>query len=43
MGVYVLNKNILKYIPSKKKFGFDNLISTLLKKKKKINLNLNIW
>lgn len=37
MGVYVLNKNILKYIPSEKKFGFDNLISTLLKKKEKIN------
>lgn len=36
MGIYMLNKNILKYIPNKKFFGFDNLMIKLLKLKKRV-------
>lgn len=32
MGVYVMNKSILEYIPNNTPFGFDNLIHLLLKK-----------
>jgi len=35
MGIYILRKNILKYIPRNKFFGFDNLMYKLLKLKKK--------
>lgn len=37
MGVYVMNKNILDYIPSNTPFGFDNLIHLLLKKRIKMS------
>jgi NDP-sugar pyrophosphorylase family protein len=36
MGIYVMNKELLKYIP-KKKFGFDKLIKLCIKKKIKLN------
>ena len=32
MGVYMMNKKTLKYIPENKFFGFDSLMSTLIKK-----------
>ena len=38
MGVYMLKKDILKYIPNEKHFGFDNLMYKLLKLKKRINV-----
>ena len=38
MGIYMLNKDVLKYIPNKKFFGFDNLMIKLLKLKKKIKV-----
>ncbi|SVE25429.1 uncharacterized protein METZ01_LOCUS478283, partial [marine metagenome] len=38
MGIYVLSKNILKYIPKNKFFGFDNLMYKLLKIKKKVKV-----
>ena len=38
MGIYMLNKNILKYIPENKHFGFDNLMYKLLKLKKRIKV-----
>ena len=38
MGVYMLKKDILKYIPKEKHFGFDNLMYKLLKLKKRINV-----
>jgi NDP-sugar pyrophosphorylase family protein len=38
MGVYVLNNNILKYIPNNRFFGFDNLMYKLLKLKKKVKV-----
>ena len=38
MGIYILRKNILKYIPSNKFFGFDNLMYKLLKLKKKVKI-----
>ena len=36
MGVYMLNKKILNYIPNNKSFGFDNLMLKLLKSKIKV-------
>ena len=38
MGIYVLSKNILKYIPKNRFFGFDNLMYKLLKIKKKVKV-----
>ncbi len=38
MGIYVMNKKILKEIPKNKKFGIDTLIKKLLKKKIPINI-----
>ena len=45
MGIYMLNKDILKYIPNKKFFGFDNLMIKLLKLKKKIKVkkHMGYW
>ena len=37
MGIYVLNKNILKIIPKNKKYGFNHLIQKMLKDKIKID------
>ena len=33
MGVYMVNKRTLKYIPKNKFFGFDDLMNILIKKK----------
>ena len=38
MGIYVLNNNILKYIPKNRFFGFDHLMYRLLKIKKKVKV-----
>ena len=38
MGVYVIKKNILKYIPDNKFFGFDNLMHKILKLKKNVKV-----
>ncbi len=36
MGIYMLRKDVLKFIPNKKFFGFDHLMLKLLKLKKKV-------
>jgi len=41
MGIYMLEKDILKYIPEKKHFGFDNLMYKLLKLKKSIKVKIH--
>ena len=38
MGVYVLNRQVLKYVPKNKPFGFDDLMHILLKEKKTIKV-----
>lgn len=38
MGIYVINKKVLKYIPNNKKFGFDDLMLKLLKNKIRVNI-----
>ena len=38
MGIYVINKKILRYIPKNKKFGFDDLMIKLINKKIKVNV-----
>ena len=38
MGIYILNKSILNYIPKNKKYGFDQLIYKLLKNKIQIGV-----
>ena len=38
MGIYIIRKNVLKYIPNNKFFGFDNLMHKLLKLKKNIKV-----
>jgi NDP-sugar pyrophosphorylase family protein len=45
MGIYVMNKKILKEIPKNKKFGIDSIIKKLLKKKISINTysHKGIW
>ena len=37
-GIYMLNPDILEYIPKNKFFGFDHLMIKLLQKNKKINV-----
>ena len=37
MGIYALNKKVLKYIPKNKFFGFDELMKKLIKNKIDIN------
>ena len=41
MGIYILNKKILKIIPKNKKFGFNNLIKKMLQTKIPVNYYLN--
>jgi len=41
MGVYMINKSIIKYIAKDKLFGFDDLMIKLLNKKIKINTILH--
>jgi len=36
MGIYMLSKKILKFIPKNKEFGFDQLMLKLLKEKRKV-------
>jgi NDP-sugar pyrophosphorylase family protein len=36
MGVYVMNREILPMVPYNQKFGFDDLMITLLEKKQDI-------
>jgi len=38
MGVYALNRKVLDYIPSKKTFGFDDLMYKLLYKNKVVKI-----
>ena len=38
MGIYMVNKKILKFIPNNKKFGFNDLIESMIKKKQEINV-----
>ncbi len=38
MGIYILNKKVLKYFPRNKYFGFDDLMKKLIKNKIKINI-----
>jgi NDP-sugar pyrophosphorylase family protein len=39
MGVYVFNRELLAYVPDEKPFGFDDLMLTLLAKKKEIRVH----
>ncbi len=45
MGIYVVNKKVLDFIPNNKKFGFDNLMIKLIKLNKKVNIRVhkNYW
>jgi len=38
MGVYVFNRDVLRYVPEGQPFGFDNLMTELLLQKEKINI-----
>ncbi|MEI6087691.1 MAG: sugar phosphate nucleotidyltransferase [Bacteroidota bacterium] len=39
MGIYMLNKKVLDYIPENMAFGFDQLMLSLLEKKKNVFVN----
>jgi NDP-sugar pyrophosphorylase family protein len=39
MGIYMLNKKVLEYIPENVPFGFDQLMLSLLEKKKPVFVN----
>jgi NDP-mannose synthase len=39
MGVYVMNRKILDFVPGNKAFGFDDLMLTLIEKKQNISIN----
>jgi NDP-sugar pyrophosphorylase family protein len=39
MGIYMLNKEVLSFIPENEAFGFDNLMHRLLNEDKKILVN----
>lgn len=38
MGVYVMNRKVLDFVPRNKAFGFDNLMLTMLEKKVPVNV-----
>ena len=38
MGIYMVNKEILNFIPNNEAFGFDNLMLKLLEEKKEVNV-----
>ena len=38
MGVYVFNKGVLEFVPEKKKFGFDDLMYTLLDRRQTVHV-----
>ncbi|MEW5993852.1 MAG: sugar phosphate nucleotidyltransferase [Candidatus Zixiibacteriota bacterium] len=37
MGIYVFSRQVLKFVPSRQRFGFDDLMRTLLKQGQRIN------
>lgn len=39
MGIYMLNKKVLDFIPDGRPFGFDHLMSALLAKQQKVRVN----
>ena len=39
MGIYMLNKKVLDYIPDNSPYGFDQLMLDLLEKKKSVFVN----
>ncbi len=41
MGVYVFSKSVLEYVPPHTRFGFDNLVTTLLAKNEPIHTVLH--
>ena len=41
MGIYAVNKSIIKYIPKNCAFGFDNLMKLMIKKKLKVSTYLH--
>jgi NDP-sugar pyrophosphorylase family protein len=41
MGIYVFSRSVLKYVPAKTRFGFDDLMKTLLTQKEPINTLLH--
>jgi NDP-sugar pyrophosphorylase family protein len=38
MGVYMLNKDMISYIPNNQPFGFDNLMLKLLSENKQVSV-----
>ncbi|MDP4281274.1 MAG: sugar phosphate nucleotidyltransferase [Bacteroidota bacterium] len=38
MGVYVMNRRVLDFVPPDTFYGFDNLMTTLLKEKQPVNI-----
>ena len=45
MGIYMLNKKVLHYVPKGKPYGFDDLLKKLIKDNKIVNVDLfkGIW
>lgn len=41
MGIYVFSRSVLKYVPPKTRFGFDDLMKTLIDQKEPINTMLH--
>lgn len=41
MGIYVFSRSVLKFVPAKTRFGFDDLMKTLLDQKEPINALLH--
>ncbi len=39
MGIYMINKKIVKYIPKGKEFGFDDLMLEMINNKKPVKIN----
>jgi NDP-sugar pyrophosphorylase family protein len=39
MGIYMLNKKVLEFIPDNTAYGFDQLMLSLLEKKEKVFVN----
>ena len=39
MGIYMVNKKVVKYIPKDREFGFDHLMLEMIKNKKNIKIN----
>ncbi len=38
MGIYMVNKKVMKYLPEDKSYGFDKLMNDLLKSKEKVRV-----